>query len=46
MRVMGRDDGLGGLGRVRGCSDLGWMSGSLGGLGDKQERLEVCRTGG
>ncbi len=46
MRVRGRVDGLGRLGRVRGCSGLGWRRGSLGGLGDKQERQEVCRTGG
>ncbi len=46
MRVRGRVDGLGRLGRAIGCNGLGWRRGSLGGLGDKQERQEVCRTGG
>lgn len=46
MRVRGKADGLGPLGRVKGCCDLGWRTESLGGLEDKQERLEVCRTGG
>lgn len=46
MTERGKADGSGPPGRARGCSDLGWRTGSLDGREDKQERLEVCRAGG